>query len=103
MCWHSVDLVPEKSNFAILDKSIRAQAFWQDLKSTNRKNQITNKIQDPISEISNEIKALDSSSYFVHCDLQFEIYPRPELRGQAWELLFDIWNFRFIRVRCYAG
>jgi len=25
--------VPEKSNSAILDKSIRAQAFWQDLKS----------------------------------------------------------------------
>jgi len=31
---HGVNtLVPEKSNFAILDKSIRAQALWQDLKS----------------------------------------------------------------------
>jgi len=49
-------LVPEKSNSAILDKSIRAQAFWQALKSEIAKSQITNKIQYPISEISNKDK-----------------------------------------------
>ncbi len=60
---------------------------------TNRKNQITNKIQCPISEISNKIKALVVALVLliVICCLRF--IPDQNIRGQAWELLFDIWNF----------
>ena len=111
--WTSLHpLVPEKSNSAILDKfvpecfyrgriraqaldkNIRAQAFWQDLKSQIAKNQLTN--ADGSASI--KIKALDSSSYFVRCDLQFEIYPRLNLSPNSLigehsgtSLGFDIW------------
>ena len=66
----------------MLDKSIRAQAFWQDLKSQIAKAQITNKIQCPISEISNKRQShliVAVVLFIVICSLNF-----------IWGLIFDM-------------
>jgi len=82
-----IHLVPDESDPVILDKSIRAQAFWQDLKSqiAKAKQQIKSNVQFPKSQTKG----------IVIGSLRF--IPNQNIRGQAWN--FVIWDFWLVRVR----
>jgi len=66
-------LVPDESNPVILDKSIRAQAFWQDLKSQNAKAKLQIKSNAQFPKFQTKTKALLAAVFLlvVICSLRF--------------------------------